>query len=1064
MTVALYRAGENDHPLSKEWGKNQHSAAPSSSSPASKNEAKRDSNVVDDDDTADFDDPLSMMLRGELDPLSAMMSGASSSTPASSPSSAAASSSSASASSSSAAAASSSSAAESPVKSLWDTKKREILKTCTLVGRISVAKIDLTKVGSGDVDLQHATSLASANERLRMLEKKVARSESSAGTSAGASASVQTFSQEEYVENLNKMKNQITVAWNTNQRVTSLKKAIMCAKMLADTRVPHFYPSMFVLVSEVLDAFCELVRQRLTGRHEDFAQKYGLAKKLPANFTPDDVATEAKETCRNWFFKIACIRELLPRILIEACLIPNYRFLTTSEYARVVSRLAHCTRGIGDPTVAVYARLYIASVASKVLGRRGATPIAPVVSMFDDYLFTFREFREEKVRKLALANGTTMEKYVALHGYAIEFILRFAGTLDTKTSQALLKRFNKSCRHLNVLKHVLGVLEPTFCAKNALNLVALVRDVETGAEAEGNRALALAALGERLCIVPPPEKQRLSVLNESWKMIKIEKDFSRYARCVKVFMELLVKFYTEREVRILLKDLLKHANATSGDELDDAESDLHGIIDVLMTYAERRGLGHLLTSQHFMQVVDIFKGDKKASLCKTLLGKFVAGGDEKKKRRRRRKKTKKKSGDSDDDSDDDSDGDGDSENAPSKHSDPVVIHTVFDLARYLHDSIDYLSMDAERAEIADLVCSFVERIDFGRNFEQQLSVYVDCRAGFANLDRVNVRLVLCAARLAMKTHRIVRGRHTKKTSAFVKACMAFCHITVPTVESAFTRMRLFCLCGQTALVNQAIPQAETCFEECVALVASAPASALDKFGRSISSEPEVYDICRSLLSSLVVVPGHPTKGPLHLVQKFLTAVADWTGWRAESGYRAALYVETIGLFHALGQRKLPYRVAHVLSNDELYGNSNRKYVERIDMYLKKLVSEDVQSELASLLGEDKILSPVGTVAALKLLNQMIACIELSKTTLKLAKRLVTLAAKGRRVKPSRNAKSADADGACGVLGVRDSDALLRNTADHVDRLARSAFLNKANDGAALEDLQRHVQSELANRA
>ena len=175
-------------------------------------------------------------------------------------------------------------------------------------------------------------------------------------------------------------------------------------------------------------------------------------------------------------------------------------------------------------------------------------------------------------------------------------------------------------------------------------------------------------------------------------------------------------------------------------------------------------------------------------------------------------------------------------------------------------------------------------------------------------------------------------------------------------------------------------------------------------------------------------------------------------------------METIGLFHALGQRKLPYRVAHVLSNDELYGNSNRKYVERIDMYLKKLVSEDVQSELASLLGEDKILSPVGTVAALKLLNQMIACIELSKTTLKLAKRLVTLAAKGRRVKPSRNAKSADADGACGVLGVRDSDALLRNTADHVDRLARSAFLNKANDGAALEDLQRHVQSELANRA
>lgn len=83
---------------------------------------------------------------------------------------------------------------------------------------------------------------------------------------------------------------------------------------------------------------------------------------------PKDIPESAKETCQNWMYKMASIRELLPRLYMEMSLLKCYVFLSKDEIRLAVARLTKMIRGLGNPLVAIYVRVYLCYVTSSLLG------------------------------------------------------------------------------------------------------------------------------------------------------------------------------------------------------------------------------------------------------------------------------------------------------------------------------------------------------------------------------------------------------------------------------------------------------------------------------------------------------------------------------------------------------------------------------------------------------------------------------------------------------------------------------------------------------------------------
>uniref|UniRef100_A0AAR2JFR4 VPS35 endosomal protein-sorting factor-like n=1 Tax=Pygocentrus nattereri TaxID=42514 RepID=A0AAR2JFR4_PYGNA len=225
----------------------------------------------------------------------------------------------------------------------WSAKRGEILARFTTTEKLSINLF----MGS---DKNKASSPSSA-----VSEKVRTRLEELDDLEEGSQRELLNLSQQDYVNRIEELNQSLKEAWSSDQKVKALKIVIQCSKLLSDTSVIQFYPSKFVLITDILDTFGRLVYERIWSMCSD-------PRPIPDSFSVEDVNDTAKETCLNWFFKIASIRELIPRLYVEAAILKCNRFLNKTGIQETLPRLTAMIRGIGDPLVAVYARAYLCRV------------------------------------------------------------------------------------------------------------------------------------------------------------------------------------------------------------------------------------------------------------------------------------------------------------------------------------------------------------------------------------------------------------------------------------------------------------------------------------------------------------------------------------------------------------------------------------------------------------------------------------------------------------------------------------------------------------------------------
>ncbi|KTF93244.1 hypothetical protein cypCar_00005856 [Cyprinus carpio] len=398
--------------------------------------------------------------------------------------------------------------------------------------------------------------------------------------------------------------------------------------------------------------------------------------------------------------KVKALKIVIQCRYVEAALLKCNRFLTKSGIQETLQRLTAMIRGIGDPLVAVYARAYLCRVGMEVAPHLKDS----LNKNFFDLLATFRQIHGESVQNQLAQQRVEIPIYLTLYSPAIHWILQ---CVAYRAPEVLLTEMMDRCKKLGnnalLLNSVMWAFRAEFVAMRATDFIGMIKDCD---EAGFPKHLLFASLGRSLSCADPPESERLSILNDAWKVITKVRSPRDYINCAEIWVEFTCRHFTKREVNTILADIIKHM--TPDRAFEDAYPQLQSVIKKILPHFHDFSV--LFSMEKFLPFLDMFQKDSvRVEVCKSIMEVFIKHQQE-------------------------------------ATRDPVILNALLHICKTMHDSVNALTLDDEKRSLSLLINGFIRMVSFGRDFEQQLSFCVEARATFCNLEPVIIHLIhACAA-------------------------------------------------------------------------------------------------------------------------------------------------------------------------------------------------------------------------------------------------------------------------------------------------------------------------------
>ncbi|ESQ30399.1 hypothetical protein EUTSA_v10011218mg [Eutrema salsugineum] len=763
------------------------------------------------------------------------------------------------------------------------------------------------------------------------------------------------ISQQDYLAKVHELRDGITCAWQAEDRVTSLKLSIKVTKLLMDTTVLQFYPTVFVVVTDMLDMLGEMVWERIKEKAEHDVDGTMICALLMISASKqeklaiigfaklvlyENFSLACKASVNNSFLTLLTLllSYFWPLVsansYLELAILPCWRFLINRP-VEVLDRLVMMVRGLADPLASLYCRLYMVHRMQK-LGFCNSgylikcikdieAVLAPVIVDKDGYsyitddkklLFSLMEPPIEYIVKCLLLSGRQENNVLGM--------LEELGFGRNKSHSS-----TNSSRVSILLHYLLKELPSELVSSKATEILHMIKYSN---DCSFSQILNYRLLGNRLCEGRDHPGFLSSLINEVIQVASQYQTLYDYLRIMDAYVDLLLQNKMENHLDALLDDIATLARDKFLSEEEQAS--LQSIFLKLLSHFE--DLQEVLPLNHFIEILDLMSGTSKISVNMHLLNMGTRNGC---------------------------------------ISDPTTVQLLFEVSQALYDATDFLNIkDDDNLQTAHLISHFVEMVDYGAEMERHLMFLAECREAFNGIHELKETLVRSSNTLAVKA--LKAG---KKHTNFIKSCLAFSEVTIPSVSTPTKLLNLYLETAEVALLGGLISHSDGLVMSAVESLENIEAT--DGL-KSIDGDSIASVVCK-LCSLLVIVPGNPEKGVMEILKRIFSATCS-SSW-AMPRLKVKIFCAIISLSSTLSQEKLPYRSANpeIIGNDVLFfGDTSYKneLVSWTQLVVGELV-DAIEQESSQIARGNIALEACNCISSALVMNEKVSqlCLRLLET-------------------------------------------------------------------------------------